>query len=134
MLWDIRARMKPALQVIDLIPNLRRTPALAALRRAVLEGRPATLRLFDEDRELAYHDAHLQLTSPIAARVLKMLHDGGHLKLKKPPPGRFRRWRRKSLPSLPFAPRSQMSSRLMPKSASVWPKSLPILPARGPKN
>ena len=85
MLWDIRTRMKPALQVIDMIPNVHRTPALAALRRAVLEGRPATLRLSDEDRELAFHDAHVQLSSPIGARILKMLHDGGHLKLKKPP-------------------------------------------------
>jgi hypothetical protein len=85
VLWDIRTRMKPALQVIDLIPNVHRTPALAALRRAVLEGRPATLRLSDEDRDLAFHDAHVQLTSPIGAHVLKMLHDGGHLKLKKPP-------------------------------------------------
>jgi hypothetical protein len=85
LLWDIRTRMKPALQVIDLIPNVHRTPSLATLRRAVLEGRPATLRLSDEDRELAFHDAHVQLTSPIGARILKMLHDGGHLKLKKPP-------------------------------------------------
>lgn len=85
MLWDIRTRMKPALQVIDMIPNVHRTPALAALRRAVVDGRPATLRLSDEDRELAFHDAHVQLTSPIGARILKMLHDGGHLKLKKPP-------------------------------------------------
>ena len=85
MLWDIRTRMKPALQVIDMIPNVHRTPALAALRRAVLEGRPATLRLSDEDRELAFHDAHVQLTSPVGARILKMLHDSGHLKLKKPP-------------------------------------------------
>jgi hypothetical protein len=77
--------MKPALQVIDLIPNVHRTPALAALRRAVLEGRPATLRLSDEDRELAFHDAHVQLTSPIGARILKLLHDRGQLKLKKPP-------------------------------------------------
>ena len=85
MLWDIRTRMKPALQVIDMIPNVHRTPALAALRRAVLEGRPITMRLSDEDRELAFHDAHVQLTSPVGARILKMLHDGGHLKLKKPP-------------------------------------------------
>lgn len=85
MLWEIRTRMKPALSVIDLIPNVHRTPALAALRRAVLEGRPATLRLTDEDRELAFHDAHVQLTSPIGARILRMLYDSGHLKLKKPP-------------------------------------------------
>ncbi|MEY4871657.1 MAG: hypothetical protein RLZZ563_987 [Pseudomonadota bacterium] len=85
MLWDIRTRMRPALSVIDLIPNVHRTPALAALRRAVLEGRPATMRLTDEDRELAFHDAHVQLTSPIGARVLQMLYHGGHLKLKKPP-------------------------------------------------
>ncbi|MDO8883781.1 hypothetical protein [Pseudotabrizicola sp.] len=77
--------MKPALAVIDMIPNIHRTPALATLRRAVLEGRPATMRLSDEDRELAFHDAHVQLTSPIGARVLKMLHDAGQLKLKKPP-------------------------------------------------
>lgn len=85
VLWDIRSRMKPALQVIDLIPNVHRTPALATLRRAVLEGRPATMRLSDEDRELAFHDAHVQLTSPIGARILKVLHNSGHLKLKKPP-------------------------------------------------
>lgn len=92
MLWEIRTRMKPALGVIDLIPNIHRTPALATLRRAVLEGRPATFRLSDEDRELAFHDAHVQLTSPIGARVLKVLHDAGQLKLKKPPA--------KSLPAL----------------------------------
>lgn len=85
MLWDIRARMKPALSIIDLIPNVHRTPALAALRRAIFEGRPATLRLSPEDKELAFHDAAVQLTSPIGARVLKMLYQGGHLKLKKPP-------------------------------------------------
>ncbi|MBC2834668.1 hypothetical protein [Paragemmobacter straminiformis] len=84
MLWDIRTQMKPALAVIDLIPNIHRTPALAALRRAVLEGRPATFRLTDEERELAFHDAHVQLTSPIGARVLRALYDAGHLKLKKP--------------------------------------------------
>ena len=92
MLWDIRTLMRPALSVIDLIPNIHRTPALAALRRAVLEGRPATLRLSDEDRELAFHDAHVQLTSPIGARVLRILYDTGNLKLKKPPS--------KSLPAL----------------------------------
>ena len=84
MLWDIRARMKPALSVIDLIPNIHRTPALAALRRAVLEGRPATFRLSPEDKELAFHDAPVALTSPIGARVLKSLYFGNHLKLKKP--------------------------------------------------
>lgn len=92
MLWEIRTRMKPALAVIDLIPNIHRTPALATLRRAVLEGRPATFRMSDEDRELAFHDAHVQLTSPVGARVLKVLHDAGQLKLKKPPA--------KSLPAL----------------------------------
>lgn len=84
MLWDIRTRMRPALSIIDLIPNVHRTPALAALRRAVLEGRPATLRLSAEDKELAFHDAQVQLTSPIGARVLQILYHGGHLKLKKP--------------------------------------------------
>lgn len=84
MLWDIRARMKPALSIIDLIPNVHRTPALAALRRAVLDGRPAALRLAPEDRELAFHEAAVQLTSPIGARVLKGLYLGGELKLKKP--------------------------------------------------
>ncbi|MFN7224152.1 MAG: hypothetical protein ACK4MS_09045 [Paracoccaceae bacterium] len=92
MLWDIRTLLRPALSVIDLIPNIHRTPALAALRRAVLEGWPATLRLSDEDRELAFHDAHVQLTSPIGARVLRILYDTGTLKLKKPPA--------KSLPAL----------------------------------
>ena len=86
MLWDIRARMKPALSIIDLIPNVHRTPALAALRRAVLDGRPAALRLPPDDRELAYHEAAVTLTSPIGARVLKGLYLGGDLKLKKPGP------------------------------------------------
>lgn len=84
MLWEIRTLMKPALSVIDMIPNIHRTPALATLRRAVLEGRPATVRLSDEDRELAFHDAHVQLTSPIGAQVLRILYHGGNLKLKKP--------------------------------------------------
>ena len=85
MLWDIRARMKPALGIIDLIPNIHRTAALTALRRAVLEGRPATLPLTADEKDLAFHDAPVQLTSPIGARVLQMLYHGGHLKLKKPP-------------------------------------------------
>jgi hypothetical protein len=84
MLWDIRARMKPALSIIDLIPNVHRTPALVALRRAVLEGRPAAFRLDPDDRELAFHEASVQLTSPIGARVLKGLYLAGELKLKKP--------------------------------------------------
>ncbi len=84
MLWDIRARMKPALSIIDLIPNVHRTPALVALRRAVVEGRPAAFRLDPDDRELAFHEASVQLTSPIGARVLKGLYLAGELKLKKP--------------------------------------------------
>lgn len=92
MLWDIRAHMKPALSIIDLIPQVHRTPALAMLRRAVLEGRPATFRMGAEERELAFHDAQVPLTSPIGARVLLMLYHGGQLRLKKPP--------QKSLPAL----------------------------------
>jgi len=84
MLWDIRALMKPALSIIDLIPHVHRTPALTALRRAVIEGRPASLRLSADDRDLAFHEATVQLTSPIGARVLQALYHGGHLKLKKP--------------------------------------------------
>lgn len=85
MLWDIRVHMKPALSIIDLIPNVHRTQALASLRRAVQEGRPATVRMSAEEKELAFHDASVQLTSPIGARVLKALYFSGHLKLKKPP-------------------------------------------------
>lgn len=84
MLWDIRALMKPALSIIDLIPNVHRTPALATLRRSVIEGRPAVLRLSAEERDLAFHEASVQLTSPIGARVLRALYLGGNLKLKKP--------------------------------------------------
>ena len=84
MLWDIRARMKPALSIIDLIPDVHRSAALTILRRAVLENRPSVLRLAPEDKEYAFHDAPVQLTSPIGARVLKALYLGGHLKLKKP--------------------------------------------------
>lgn len=84
MLWDIRARMKPALSVIDMIPDVHRSAALTILRRSVFEGRPTVLRLTPEDRDYAFHDAPVQLTSPIGARVLKALYLGGHLKLKKP--------------------------------------------------
>jgi hypothetical protein len=34
--------------------------------------------------KLAFHDAPVQLTSPIGARVLQALYHKGHLKLKKP--------------------------------------------------
>ena len=84
MLWDIRARMKPVLSVIDLIPDVHRSAALGVMRRSVLENRPAVLRLSPEDKDYAFHDAPVQLTSPIGARVLKALYLGGHLKLKKP--------------------------------------------------
>ena len=39
MLWDVRTHMKPALQVIDLIPSGYRMPALATLHPAVPDGR-----------------------------------------------------------------------------------------------
>ena len=92
MLWDIRARMKPALSVIDMIPDVHRTPALAALRRAVFDGRAFGQRLSDLEKELAYHESAQILTSPIGARILKGLYDAGQLKLKKPA--------RKHLPAL----------------------------------
>lgn len=92
MLWDVRALMKPALSVIDMIPNVHRTPALAALRRAVYDGRPLSVRLSREEKELAFYEGRVNLTSPIGARLLYALYKGGHLKMKKPGP--------KSLPSL----------------------------------
>lgn len=92
MLWGIGAMMRPALSVIDLIPNIHRTPALAMLRRAVLDGRPLKTRLSADDKELAFHDGRVAMTSPIGAQVLKSLYMGGHLKLKKPA--------QKSLPAL----------------------------------
>lgn len=84
MLWDIRARMKPALSVIDMIPNIHRTPALAALRRAVFDGRGFGQQLSDLEKQLAFHESSQILTSPVGARILKSLYDGGQLKLKKP--------------------------------------------------
>lgn len=84
MLWSIRARLKPALTVIEMIPNVHRTPALAALRRAALEGRCATLRLTPEEREVAFFDGPVQLISPIGARLLLALYREGRIKLKKP--------------------------------------------------
>lgn len=92
MLWDVRALMKPVLSVVDMIPDVHRTPAAALLRRTVLEGRPLNVRLSPEDKDLAFHEATVNLTSPIGARLLLGLYKGGHLKLKKPP--------RKSLPTL----------------------------------
>lgn len=89
MLWDIRARMKPALTVIDMIPNVHRTPALAALRRAVFDGRAYGQRLSDLEKQLAFHESAQVLTSPIGARILKALYDAGQLKMKKPGPARL---------------------------------------------
>ena len=84
MLWDIRALMKPALSIVDLLPHVHRAPALAALRRSVIDGKPMIQRLTDEEKELAFHDANVPLTSPIGAKILKSLYQGGHLRLKKP--------------------------------------------------
>ena len=84
MLWSIRARMKPALTVIEMIPNVHRTPALATLRRAVMEGQGGGLRLSREDRELAFFDGQVQQVSPIGARMLLALYRDGRIKLKKP--------------------------------------------------
>jgi hypothetical protein len=85
MLWDIRAKMRPALSVIDMIPNIHRTPALTSLRKAALDGRAGKLSLSREDAELAFYDGTQQLTSPIGARLLLALYTDGRLKLKKPP-------------------------------------------------
>ncbi|WP_176715546.1 hypothetical protein [Thioclava sp. SK-1] len=84
--------MRPALSVIDMIPNVHRTPALAGLRRAVLAGRTKSVRLSSDEKELAFYDAPVQLTSPIGARMLYDLYQDGRLKLKKTP--------QKSIPAL----------------------------------
>jgi hypothetical protein len=84
MLWSIRARLKPALSVIELIPNVHRTPALTALRKAALDGYSATLRLSPDDKELAFFDGPVALISPIGARLLLALYREGRIKLKKP--------------------------------------------------
>lgn len=84
MLWSVRALMKPALSVIDLIPNIHRTPALAALRKAAKDGRVGHFKLATDDRELAFYDAQVQLVSPLGAELLKALYMQGKLKLKKP--------------------------------------------------
>jgi hypothetical protein len=89
MLWDIRARMKPALSVIEMIPHVHRTPALATLRKAALDGRCASLRLTAEEKELAFYDGPVQLISPIGARLLRALYREGRIKLKKPAPARL---------------------------------------------
>jgi hypothetical protein len=89
MLWDIRARMKPALAVIEMIPHVHRTPALAALRKAARDGRCATLQLSAEERELAFYDGPVQLVSPIGARLLRALYREGRIKLKKPAPAKL---------------------------------------------
>jgi hypothetical protein len=89
MLWDIRARMKPALAVIEMIPHVHRTPALAALRKAARDGRCATLQLSPEERELAFYDGPVQLVSPIGARLLRALYREGRIKLKMPAPAKL---------------------------------------------
>jgi hypothetical protein len=85
MLWAIQDLMKPALSVIDLIPDVHRTPALAALRKALQDGRFGAVRLSRDEQDLAFYDGRVALVSPIGARVLKALYDAGRIKLKKPP-------------------------------------------------
>lgn len=92
MLWDVRALMRPALSVIDMIPDVHRSHALAALKQVVHDGRPLGLRLSDEEKDLAYQEGRVQLTSPMGAQILLRLYKGGHIKLKKKA--------QKSLPSL----------------------------------
>lgn len=84
MLWVIRARMKPAFTIIEMIPNVHRGPALVALRKAALDGNTSTLRLSTEEKELAFYDGHVALVSPIGARLLGALYREGRIKLKKP--------------------------------------------------
>ncbi len=71
--------MKPALSVIDMIPDVHRTPALAALRKAVHEGRAGDVRLDRDDRDLAFFDGQVALTSPIGARLLMALYQQGRI-------------------------------------------------------
>lgn len=92
MLWDVRALMKPALTVIDMIPDVHRSHALAALKQVVHDGRPLGLRLSEDEKDLAFQEGRVQLTSPMGARILLRLYKGGHIKLKKKA--------QKSLPSL----------------------------------
>ncbi|MGB8813155.1 MAG: hypothetical protein WCC57_08215 [Paracoccaceae bacterium] len=54
------------------------------MRKAALDGRTSTLRLSADERELAFYDGPVQLTSPIGARLLKALYHEGRIKLKKP--------------------------------------------------
>lgn len=84
MQWFVRERMKRAIDVIDMIPNVHRTAALATLRRAALAGHSHKLRLSPAEKELAFYDAHFPLLSPIGARLLLALYREGQIKLKKP--------------------------------------------------
>ena len=84
MLWGIRELMKPALSVVEMIPDVHRTPALAALRKAAHEGRAGSIRLTSDDKDLAFFDGQVPLTSPIGARLLMALYQQGRIKLKKP--------------------------------------------------
>lgn len=84
MLWSIRDLMKPALSVVEMIPNVHRTQGLAALRKAAIDGRTGKLHLFAEEKDLAFYDGTVQLVSPIGARLLRALYDEGRIKLKKP--------------------------------------------------
>gem|GEM_PF-976800 len=85
MLWSIRERMKPALSVIEMIPDVHRTQAIGALRKAVQDGRAGDVRLSADEKELALYDGPVALISPIGARMLKALYVQGRIKLKKPP-------------------------------------------------
>lgn len=92
MLWDVQALMKPALSVIDMIPDVHRSHALTALERAVKGAPPLRLSLSDDEQDLALFGGRTKMTSPVGAAILLRLYHGGHIKLKKPA--------RKTLPTL----------------------------------
>jgi hypothetical protein len=84
MLWSIRERMKPALSVIEMIPDVHRTQALTVLRKAAQDGRVTGITLTTEDRDLALYDGPVTLVSPIGAKLLRVMYQQGRIKLKKP--------------------------------------------------
>jgi hypothetical protein len=76
--------MKPALSVIEMIPDVHRTQALTVLRKAAQEGRVSGINLSSDDHDLVLYDGPVALISPIGARLLRALYQQGRIKLKKP--------------------------------------------------
>lgn len=76
--------MRPAREVIQLIPNVKPRLAMKSLKDAAARGGSATCSLDNEELDLALSDGWQLLISPIGARLLRALFDEGKIPQNRP--------------------------------------------------